>query len=382
MGFSKEDLPKATIVTKVLPDGEKVVALVIKYDTEIDGYSLKPDMFNVEVKIQDKLEKRTIKKVYANANGDLVLSAFSNKGNFVVVELDPKDRNAGTTYFSMETFLSVRTKLEYVLTQKVALKGIDGKTIAPFTVTTNEEKHLVIDDFDALSYTDEELNATILYRFFVPKNIGSDKKYPLVIFLHGAGERGNDNYLQMAGNKGAIVWAEPGHQAEHPCFVLAPQCPPSGSWTELLVGGNPYKPTKDLYAVANLIKKVIEQYPIDPDRVYITGLSMGGFGTFALLTENPDLFAAAIPICGGADINNAEKIKDIPIWVYHAEDDNTVAVESSRSIVRALVEIEGNVKYTEVPKDYLESLGYNSHWSWIPAYENEELIDWLFEQRK
>lgn len=259
---------------------------------------------------------------------------------------------------------------------------MDGKEFKPFSLITSEERHLMIDEFKALVYEDKDLGVIIPYRFYEPKNIDKNKKYPLVVFLHGAGERGNDNFLHIAWYRGAVTFAEPGQQAEHPCFVLAPQCPADGSWTELLMRGNPFKPTKNLLAVANLIKKIISEENIDPDRVYLTGLSMGGFGTFALLIEHPELFAGAIPICGGADVNNLEKIKDIPLWIFHAEDDNLVHVEFSRSVVRRLKEIGGKVKYTEFLWGEMERMGYHPHASWIPVYDNEEVIDWLFEQRK
>lgn len=382
VSFAQSDVKNITLVTRVLPDGEKVFAVVIEYNFEIDGWKLTPDMYTVEAKLGDKLVKRTIKRVYANNDQRLIINFFANKGKYVIIELDPKEPSAGTSYFNLDTFLSSRPKLEYFITQNKDLISENGNIIKSFKLRNTDEKHLVIDDFDALTYVDKELGVELPYRFYVPKDVNSNKKYPLVVFLHGAGERGKDNFLQVSANRGAVVWAEPGHQAEHPCFVLAPQCPPNSSWTGLF-SGKPFEPSKELDAVYKLIKELIKKYNIDEKRIYITGLSMGGYGTWALLMKYPETFAAGIPICGGGNVSLVNRIKDIPIWVFHAEDDNTVPVENSRVLVKALVEIGSKkVKYTEIPRDQLENQGYNSHWSWIPAYDSEEVIDWLFEQSK
>ncbi|ACK41568.1 phospholipase/Carboxylesterase [Dictyoglomus turgidum DSM 6724] len=380
--LTPHNIPRATIVTRVMPEGERVVAVVLEYDAEINAGNLNLNMFSVKTKLEGKFVERSIKKVYANNNGELLPAPFTNQGRFLVLELNPKEPSAVTATFDPQRFLSKRLKLEYEIEQKVSIKSVDGKEIMPFSLITSEERHLIIDEFKALIYEDKDLGVILPYRFYVPKNIDKNKKYPLVVFLHGAGERGNDNFLHIAWYRGAVTFAEPGQQAEHPCFVLAPQCPADSSWTELLMRGNPFKPTKTLLAVANLIRKIISEENIDSNRIYLTGLSMGGFGTFALLIEHPELFAGAIPICGGADINNLERIRDIPLWIFHAEDDNLVSVEFSRSVVKRLVEIGGKVKYTEFLWGEMERMGYHPHASWIPVYDNEEVIDWLFEQRK
>ena len=186
----------------------------------------------------------------------------------------------------------------------------------------------------------------------------------------------------MVANKGAVVWAQPGHQALHPSFVLAPQCPRESSWTGVLSGGEPFEPNPELLALPHLIENLVSQHNIDSDRIYVTGLSMGGFGTWAITMESPHLFAGAIPVCGGGEVKKVDKIKHIPIWAFHAEDDPLVPVAFSRSLVRSLAERGGRVKYTEFLKDYLESQGWSAHSSWIPAYEDETVINWLFEQKR
>lgn len=376
------EVKNITLITKVFPEGEKVCAVVIEYPVEIDGWKLSTDQFSVKVKTGDTYSSRTITKVYANNSGDISFSIFSNRGKFVILELSPKDPNAGTLVSIPETFLNTRVKLNYIVSQLVPVVDVNGNTVEPFTSEQTGEKHLIIDDFLSFTFKDPETGIEIPYRLFVPEGT-TDRKYPLVVFLHGAGERGTDNYLQLAGNRGAIVWAQPRYQVTHPCFVLAPQCPPNSSWSTLFTDRkNPFNPEKPLLAVIKIIRKLLDEYNIDENRIYITGLSMGGYGTWSAIMNFPELFAAAIPICGGGDVSKVERIKDIPIWVFHAEDDPVVPVENSRVLVKKLAEIGGKVRYTEYEKGFMEKHGWDPHGSWIPAYESQEVVEWLFEQSR
>ena len=371
-----------TLVTKVFPDVEKVCAVVIEYPVEIDGQKLSPAQFSVKVKTGDTYSSRTITKIYANNIGNLSFRVFGNRGRYVILELAPWDPNAGTFIYGMP---NTRMELDYIVSQLVPIFDVNGNEVKPFTSKQTGEKHLIIDDFLAFTFKDAETGIELPYRLFIPKDADPNRKYPLVVFLHGGGERGKDNYIQLASNRGAVVWAEPRYQAVHPCFVLAPQCPPNSFWAQ-----------NTIRAVVNLIKKLMKEHNIDEKRVYITGLSMGGSGTWTAIMEFPELFAAAIPICGGGDVSKVERIKDIPIWVFHAEDDPVVPVESSRILVKRLAEIGGKVRYTEYEKGfvmrYLKQLGLKTdsselinwvpHSSWIPTYENQEVIEWLFAQSK
>ncbi|KAF2959219.1 MULTISPECIES: prolyl oligopeptidase family serine peptidase [unclassified Thermotoga] len=382
--FAQEDVTVngVTLITKVFPEGEKACAVVIEYPVEIDGQKLSPDRFSVKVKTSDTYSSRTITKVYANNSGDLSFSIFNNRGKYVVLELSTEDLHSNTIVFG-PNFLNTRVKLDYIVSQLVPIFDVDGNEVEPFTSKQTDEKHLIIDDFLAFTFKDPETGVEIPYRLFVPKDVNPDRKYPLVVFLHGAGERGTDNYLQVAGNRGAVVWAQPRYQVVHPCFVLAPQCPPNSSWSTLFTDRkNPFNPEKPLLAVIKIIRKLLDEYNIDENRIYITGLSMGGYGTWSAIMNFPELFAAAIPICGGGDVSKVERIKDIPIWVFHAEDDPVVPVENSRVLVKKLAEIGGKVRYTEYEKGFMEKHGWDPHGSWIPAYESQEVVEWLFEQSR
>lgn len=240
----------------------------------------------------------------------------------------------------------------------------------------------VLEAFKPYEYVDGP--ARMKYRLFEP-NVESGKRYPLVVFLHGAGERGDDNERHITANEGATVWVRPDVQAKHPCFVLAPQCPQDGYWgTSFRVVKDPYMLIPNCYVatVLLIIEELLSIAPIDEDRIYVTGLSMGGFGTIALLTLNPQLFAAGVVVCGGGNPERLHRIKHIPLWLFHAEDDDIVPVTYSRVLVQKLKEIGGKVRYTEYPTGYMNSLGLPPHASWVPAYRTEEMISWLFEQRR
>ncbi len=211
-----------------------------------------------------------------------------------------------------------------------------------------------------------EFTVSMPYRSFAV-NAALPGDYSLIVFLHGAGERGNDNQAQMIhGVKNILAYAE---KNQKKCIVLAPQCPTACMWSvwggELTVFGE---------AVKILIDQYCQKYNIDSNRIYLTGLSMGGYGTWSLAKTYPEIFAAAIPICGGGDPVWAEQLKNLPLLVYHGALDEVVSVENSRKMVEALQSVNGNVKYIEYPEE--------NHGSWIPAYADDTTFDWLFSQVK
>ena len=198
------------------------------------------------------------------------------------------------------------------------------------------------------------------------------KRYPLVMFLHGGRGTGTDNFSQISGSNhmGSHVWIQRKCQAKHPAFVVAPQIPELGRWDyeasdELSVSGE---------LAVELIRELQIAYPIDQDRIYLTGQSLGGWGVWDMIAKRPDLFAAAIPVCGGGDPKTVSSMGDVAIWAFHGAMDREVNVEISREMVNALKAAGSGVKYTEYP-----SAG---HEIWDRAYSEDGLIDWLFAQRK
>ncbi|HZY89547.1 MAG TPA: prolyl oligopeptidase family serine peptidase [Gemmataceae bacterium] len=225
------------------------------------------------------------------------------------------------------------------------------------------------------TYTDPA-GKTLLYRLLKPENYDAKEKYPLVVFLHGAGERGNDNEAQLKHGVKEFVKADV--RKKYPCFLIAPQCPTRQVWAGLEGGFNSHKqaakPAEPGRLALELIGTMQKEYSIDPKRIYLTGLSMGGYGTWDLLARQPKLFAAAAPVCGGGDESTAEKIAQLPIWVFHGDKDNAVPVARSRTMVEALKKAGGHPKYTEYP-----GVGHNS---WDKAYADPELMKWLFAQKR
>lgn len=196
------------------------------------------------------------------------------------------------------------------------------------------------------------------YLLFLPENKSEakDGKLPLMIFLHGAGERGDDiDKVKVHGPPKIVA-----KQKDFPFIVLSPQCKKKERW--------------DAFNLNLLIDHIIANHPVDTDRIYLTGLSMGGYGTWDLAIKYPNKFAAIAPICGGSGTNawDAHKIIHLPIWVFHGAMDRVVPLENSVKIVRALKDYGAKqVKFTIYPEA--------DHNSWTETYDNAELYEWFLE---
>jgi acetyl esterase/lipase len=243
----------------------------------------------------------------------------------------------------------------------------------------------VVDKFRKLSYTDPATGETMGYRLFVPDDYDAARSYPLVLFLHGAGERGSDNEAQLTANQGATIWATPEEQAKHPAFVLAPQsgfASKTQGWTSLSTHGqpDPFRPQKELVNAYDILAKVKGEFNIDRSRIYVTGVSMGGFGAYTIAIAHPNEFAAIVPVCGGGDPAHLATIARIPIWIFHAAKDPTVRVGFALNSVAALKKAGGHPRFTEYPAGaYFYP---TAHFSWTSAYANGEMRDWLFAQSR
>ena len=207
------------------------------------------------------------------------------------------------------------------------------------------------------------------YRLFIPEDYTAQKKYPLILFLHGGGGRGSDNRKQIDGGNGYLVdlLVSPDAQAKHAGIVVVPQSSSLG-W----IGYDSVTPTGELELVLELLQQLERTYRIDADRRYVLGQSMGGFGTFAIVTLNPDLFAAAISICGGGAERKAARIAHVPIWTFHGDRDPVVPVERSRSMVAALAKAGGKPRHTEYQGE--------GHLIWSKVVREPDLLDWMFAQ--
>ena len=215
------------------------------------------------------------------------------------------------------------------------------------------------------------------YRVLEPEHIKPRKKYPLVIFLHGMGERGNDNTLQL--KHGAEMFLNPVNREKYPAFVIFPQCPEDKMWAyssyPLQLENLPEEDiTEPMTAVKELIDKYLDNPAVDASKVYIMGLSMGGIGTFDIVARYPETFAAAISICGAARTDRLKVTKRVHWRLFHGDADNVVPVNCSRSAYKALKESGADVEYIEFPGC--------SHGSWNPAFNRPDFMKWLFRQRK
>lgn len=245
----------------------------------------------------------------------------------------------------------------------------------------DDEKVPATDAFaeKSISFTGGEYdNETFRYRLLTPEKVEQGKSYPLVVFLHGAGERGDDNQKQLLYFPEQM--AQPRWRERFPCYVLAPQCRNGARWVEVDWGepethDQPAEPGEQMKTVIAMLEKTIREEQIDPSRIYLTGLSMGGYGTWDLAMRKPNLFAAVAPICGGADNAKVGVLKDVPVWVAHGDADRAVPVARGRLAVAALKEAGGHPIYVELP-----GVGHNS---WTPSYsDNDGLVPWMFRQRK
>lgn len=227
---------------------------------------------------------------------------------------------------------------------------------------------------------------TIPYRLLKPDNYDPKKSYPLVVVYHGAGEHGDDNEKHMI----HVVpdYCKPEHRKLYPCFLIAPQCPAGQQWVDCNWGGESHKqaaePTESMRQTLELIPAIRKEFSIDAKRIYVTGLSSGGFAVWDAIARKPELFAAAVPCCGGGDEATAPKIAKIPIWAFHGDQDTLVKVSRSRNMIEAIKKAGGTPKYTEYNTGDEFRRGFGC---WGPAYDvhtgdGVALLKWLFAQKK
>ena len=221
-------------------------------------------------------------------------------------------------------------------------KGIINKSINEFSTSLN-------------------LSVSFKYYIYFPENYyDSDTSFPMVLFLHGSGERGDD--IGLVEEHGIPKMINNGHT--FPFITVAPQCPKFQRWSEPLYSK----------ALIFLVEEIIRNNRVDIGRIYATGLSMGGYGTLSIAKERPDLFSAIVPVCGGMDITNIENLKEIPIWLFHGDADEVVPVENSELIYDLLKPINPDIKIT-----IYKGVDHNS---WDRTYDNKKMYEWMLKQNK
>jgi predicted peptidase len=231
-------------------------------------------------------------------------------------------------------------------------------------------------------YTNKE-GKELPYRIIYPLNYNKEVKYPLVLVLHGAGERGSDNESQLV--HGSKLFLDSLNRSKFPAIVVFPQCAENLYWSTIKIdrSENPYKldityeekASWPLQSALDLVKQLSKEESVDKDRVYIMGLSMGGMGTIEAISRKPKLFAAAVPICGAGDPGYCEKYAHkLPIWFFHGAKDRVVDVKYSRLLVEKLKSLHADVRYSEYPDV--------DHNSWDNAFSDPELLPWMFSKIK
>lgn len=222
------------------------------------------------------------------------------------------------------------------------------------------------------------------YRLLLPANYDAGKQYPLVLFLHGSGERGNDNEKQLI--HGGKLFLQDHVQKKFPAIVLFPQCSNESFWSNVDIESREGsdkreftfkadgEPTKALMLLQELMDQILQDYPVDRAQVYVGGLSMGGMGTFEIVRRNPKMFAAAFPICGGTDLSSVHTMTQPAWWIFHGAKDDVVPPQLSELVAAELENAGANVKLTIYPNA--------NHNSWDAAFAEPDLLPWLFSNKR
>lgn len=369
------------LIKKVIAAGEIVHAISLDLREQVASEAIDHIKIGVQVKEQDQIFSRKIKTVYLSEQE--LGSTQSTVGQFLIIEFDETDEHGATLDFDPGTSLTFMRPLHYRLFIEGDIETIYGKKwqtpVAGMPISREQNPQVDRLLKKTFEYDDYSLN----YRLFQPAVV--NKSLPLIVFLHGAGERGLKNEVHVRSSEGVTTFVNEDFQKQHPCYILAPQSRSVETldyyWTD------PQRQT----AVIQLIQHLIKKQPIDPQRIYLVGMSMGGIGTFAMIRNYPGLFAAGVPICGIANIqkivsapdaptyatlNRADVLpfKDVPLWLFHGVDDPVISVKNSQTFYQLMKEMGSkNIHYTELAQG-------TGHASWIPAFQNKKMKEWLLAQ--
>ncbi|MGW7546461.1 alpha/beta hydrolase-fold protein [Streptomyces sp. NPDC054770] len=424
----------ATAITKVFGDGQKLIAVAVEYDRDIDGSTLSTSTFAVT--------GRTVTKVYANRAAEL--AERGRDGRFVIVELSPDDEAAalwvtqqggggtggGTSTGSPSPSPSdssgtggapggggpkvgdttpggtiVAASASIVQKDTVTTTHGAGLPATGTTVTTSAVTNLIVDDFQQFTFDDPATGQTLKYNLFIPKGYNPRKRYPLVLFMHDASVVNVATEGPLVQGLGAVCWASAEDQARHESFVLAPEY-------GAVVIDDDYEPSTLFDATANLVQAVTEQYSIDENRRYTTGQSMGAMMSLGLNIRYPDLFAAAFIVAGQWPAEQVAPLADKKLWIIVSQDDDkaypgenaiTAAIEDAGTQVATAV-WDGqstapqfaadvrNLKAQKAPVNYASFLtgttvtadsGTSAHMgTWRIAYTIPGVRDWIMRQSK
>lgn len=403
----------ADLVTTVTPrDNWRVTAVAIRYADPVDlcGGTIAPSAFEVVATVGGQKAPRTVTRAYSNTEPEV--AERGRPGNYVVIELDPADPNARAAGAADPLPLD----RAYAIRQVEDLKTPGGAVVlpaTPFAIRNDGLLNPVVDSFSAGSFVDST-GFELKFRLYRPET--GNRRLPLVVTLHGGGEVADNDMTQLTGNRIAVTFAKPERQRTNPAFVLAPQIPlprpmdgPDGTdWTDARVKA----------ATVELIDTFAAREPVDPDRIYLVGLSSGARGIYTLLPKYPGKFAAALATSGWGEVSAMDKITHVPLWADHSIDDPVVPYQEGRfgkpgtwTLMNALEATGTKVTRGEwannLPKAEFEArsrallrearatgshvlfTSYTAgtttpipHFAWAQTYENDVVIDWLFAQAR
>ncbi len=406
---------RADVIGESLPLGYYATAVAIEYDKALTlTKKVSTSAFSVTATMTGiagvNTAPRTVTKVYTNNKPARIGSdeARGHLGKYLILELDTADPNSSITFFNLATFQTGVSPMDGAMSivQNSTIRTSRGPIWASTTpLRSTSMISPVIDDFAAKSFTGSN-GLMVRYREFQPAKYQArpnrTARYPLVLALHGAGESGTNNISQIVANQISYAFAEPGRQRTDPSFVISPQA--TAGWSSTTVQAT----------LIELVREAMAKYPIDPSRVYLTGLSMGSMGSWTMLGRYPDVFAGALLVCGGGNLADVPALKSIPIWATHSIDDPSVAytgASADKAMVDAIAAAGSPVVYgawdgnlsVKAADAYAKALWkdakakqshtlfttfnagttpVNAHWSWVPTYQNTVMLDWLYAQHR
>lgn len=362
------------VAGEVFDYGPQTTKVILKFEKSLDIKSIGKESFKV---ISQDSQERKVMGIDFIDNKTLVLN----------LEHGQKVEGAGLLFWDDKAFSNIEIPIQYYVTQTNDLKLENGKVIKVGQETYKME-NLKVKGVDKFTFGEKY---GLKYRDFKPEK--DNKKHPLIIWLHGAGEGGVSNVTQILGNRGGVAFVEEESQNifDKP-FVLAPQTPTFWMQSFMvgdreLIGKKDYTPD-----LVKLIKNYIQENPeIDSSRVYIGGCSMGGYQTFKTLVYAPDIFAGAFITCPAYEPSEKELdiVKNIPIWLVHASDDTTVPVTNSRNSYNYLKNKGADVVYTEYKDVVRDGNKYDPHGSYFYTLHNDpktkegiHIFQWLSSKVK
>jgi predicted peptidase len=407
------EIVSATVIAESLPVGFRVTAVAVEYSERLDlGSAAIPNSaFSVIATLEPESKiasgPRTITKAYTSDKP--ARANRSAPGKFVILELTSTDPNGAGNYYRPNSIL-LNLQNSYSIRQIEPLRARNS-TIAASTaaVSNNAVVRPIVDDFSAHTYSDPN-GVSFDYRQFTPtaaKGGAGNRKFPLVFALHGLGSSGTDNLSQVVGESMVVQFALPEREAKTPAFIVAPQ-------RKAVTMGTGWAAPETQEALANLAKQAIATLPIDPDRVYLVGLSMGSNGGWTLLGRHRNLFAASLQTAGYrvSEADVLATLRDFPMWVSHGTDDKLTPYDTAGAPLRVMNALnasdtpvvfgewaanlpvaDANVRsaalLAEAKKAKARHLfttytaGTNpvfGHGSWIPMFSTPVILDWLFVQ--